>query len=79
MSTYHDTGAHSTALIAAPDSSRRAHRLTSEQLRTLSAIARARDRDCDQFVRSRFGCAPEELTRAEAAACIKMLAELLDA
>jgi single-strand DNA-binding protein len=32
-----------------------------------------------EFVRSRFGCAPEQLSCAEAAACINALAELLDA
>jgi single-strand DNA-binding protein len=77
MSTYHDHSTHSTAFVSSPHHAEQG--LAQEQLITLRAIARARGRDCNQFVRSRFGCAPEELSRAEAAACINALAELLDA
>ncbi|MEK6321001.1 MAG: single-stranded DNA-binding protein [Acidobacteriota bacterium] len=79
MSTYHDHSTHSTAFVSSPDAAGQEQELAQEQLITLRSIARARGRDCDQFVRSRFGCAPEELSRAEAAACINALAELLDA
>ena len=79
MSTYHDHSAHSTILVSPPDHAGQEQGLAHDQLVTLRAIARARGRDCDQFVRSRFGCAPEALSRADAAACINMLAELLDA
>ena len=79
MSTYHDHSTHSTGFVSSPDHAGQEQGLAQEQLITLHAIARARGRDCNQFVRSRFGCAPEELSRAEAAACINALAELLDA
>ena len=79
MSTYHDHSTHSTAFVSSPDDAGQKQGLAQEQLITLRAIARARGRDCEQFVRSRIGCAPEELSRAEAAACINALAELLDA
>src|SRR5262249_15603120 len=79
MSTYHDHSTHSTAFVSSPDHAGQEQGLAQEQLTTLRAISRARGRDCEQFVRSRFGCAPEELSRAEAAACINALAELLDA
>src|SRR6185295_1671619 len=79
MPTYHGHITCATAFASPLDSAQREPSLAEVQLQTLRAIARARGRDCDQFVRSRFGCAPEELSRAEAAACINALAELLDA
>src|SRR6185295_19171793 len=79
MPTYHGHITCATAFASPLDSAQREPGLAEVQLQTLRGIARSRGRDCDQFVKSRFGCAPEELSRVEAAACINALAELIDA
>lgn len=74
MSTYHDHFAYSTAVVSSPD--RVAERRDSSE--TAADPPRSKP-GCDPFVRSRYGCAPEALSRADAAANINMLAEQLDA